>query len=165
MSAQEPAERAAPPVTITTRTVEETLALGAALGGHLSCGCLVLLNGGLGAGKTSLVQGICAGLGVTDTVTSPGFTLCQEYVGRIPVLHYDLYRIDGEDTFWEIGLYDALRREALVLVEWGNKARALAALADLVVAIEHLDDGRRFRFHARHHCEGVAQALEPYLDR
>lgn len=149
---------------ITTHSFEETFALGEALGSLLLPGWVVLLTGALGTGKTSLAKGICRGAGVEEHVTSPGFTLCQEYAGRFPILHYDLYRIDGEDNFWEIGLYDALKREALVLVEWGEKASGLRPLADISIRLDYEGEtGRRIRFESRQHCESLVRSLTSQL--
>jgi tRNA threonylcarbamoyladenosine biosynthesis protein TsaE len=97
-----------------------TLALGARIAGVLRAGDVVALSGPLGSGKTTLARGCLAGLGYAGEVASPTFTVVQSYdatASRVPVLHVDLYRLDGADEAEELGLDDALADHAL-LVEW-----------------------------------------------
>jgi tRNA threonylcarbamoyladenosine biosynthesis protein TsaE len=97
--------------------------LGAALASALSPGDLVLLEGELGAGKTTLVRAIARAFGVPEDVpvTSPTFTLVQDLPGRVPIVHADLYRIDAAADVAELGLGDAIGGDAVVLVEWGER--------------------------------------------
>ena len=81
----------------------------------------MLLSGGIGAGKTVLAKGIGAGLGVAETMTSPTFTIVQEYVGSVPVLHVDLYRISSDDEFDQLGLAESMAR-SITLIEWPEHA-------------------------------------------
>ncbi len=106
-----------------TSSAEETRNLGKLLGEVLSAGDIVLLFGDLGAGKTTLVQGIAAGLGVSqdEYVRSPTFTLVNQYQGRVPVHHIDLYRIESASDMASIGLEDELDGGGAVLVEWAEK--------------------------------------------
>ena len=106
-----------------TSSADETRNLGKLLGKVLSAGDIVLLFGDLGAGKTTLVQGVAAGLGVSqdEYVRSPTFTLINQYQGRVPVHHIDLYRIESAADMVNIGLEDALDGEGAVLVEWAEK--------------------------------------------
>jgi tRNA threonylcarbamoyladenosine biosynthesis protein TsaE len=113
----EPRSRAA----IPSGDPERTIAIGRILGGLLPRGAVVSLEGGLGAGKTLIAKGICAGLGVPDEVTSPSFVLAEEYAGVVPVLHYDLYRLDCVDDVERIGLFDAVDGRSVVIVEWGDR--------------------------------------------
>jgi len=101
---------------------EETARLGAALAPALAPGDVLLLTGPLGAGKTCFVTGVAAGLGSTGRVRSPSFTLVNEYAGRLPLFHLDLYRLDGGEAE-ALGLEEPLERGALV-VEWGEKLPA-----------------------------------------
>jgi len=112
------------PEIYRTRSPEETRALGEALARRLSPGDLVALLGDLGAGKTTFVQGLARGLGVPPEVyvTSPSFTLVNEYPGRVPLFHVDLYRLSPEETE-ELGLAEMLSRGVMV-VEWAERLPA-----------------------------------------
>lgn len=108
-----------------------TEALGAALSGVLDAGDVVLLDGELGAGKTTLTRAICAGLGVDDgDVSSPTFVIAQQYEGRVPVAHLDAYRLAGNDAEeLELLGWDRFAPRSVVLIEWGE--RVAGVLADL----------------------------------
>jgi tRNA threonylcarbamoyladenosine biosynthesis protein TsaE len=109
-----------PPFVETTRSVEETLALGARLGAALRTGDFVALEGELGAGKTRLVEGIARGFGVDPArrIPSPTFTLVNEHPGRGLLIHADLYRLAGAEELYELGWREYLSGSALVVVEW-----------------------------------------------
>jgi len=104
---------------------EETGRLGRLLGEQLAPGGLVALYGGLGAGKTCLTQGLASGLGVPENlpVVSPSFALANEYPGRTPLYHLDLYRLQGDD-FYETGLDEYFSRQGVTVVEWAEKIEA-----------------------------------------
>jgi tRNA threonylcarbamoyladenosine biosynthesis protein TsaE len=106
-----------------THSPEETIELGAKLARQLPHPCLVILEGELGSGKTTLVKGIVSGLGVArqEEVTSPSFTLVHEYGADRKVYHADLYRVEGAREQSTLGLEDLLEQEATVIVEWGEK--------------------------------------------
>lgn len=97
--------------------------MGRALGRDLAEGDLVLISGGLGAGKTVFVQGIAEGLGVTDTVTSPTFTLMHVYQGETTLVHVDVYRLERTGEMADLAL-DELAEDAVVAVEWGDVVAA-----------------------------------------
>jgi len=80
-----------------------------------------VLEGTLGAGKTTLAQGLALGLGVTDPVTSPTFALVHEYGGRLPLFHMDLYRLSSEDEFELIGGWEYFQRDGVCLIEWADR--------------------------------------------
>lgn len=105
---------------VTTRSVDETRALGAALAARAQPGDVLLLCGDLGAGKTAFTQGYGQGLGVTDSITSPTFTLAARYDGRLALDHLDVYRLDQLEEVLEIGLFDLLDGEGVVVIEWGD---------------------------------------------
>jgi tRNA threonylcarbamoyladenosine biosynthesis protein TsaE len=126
---------------VISESEEATTELGERLARSLSPGAIVLLEGELGAGKTAFVRGLAIGLGAAEEdVSSPTFTLVQEYRGRIPFLHADLYRITGSEAD-ELGL-DELGRDGVVAIEWAAKLlRKPAGAVD--VLIEDLGDDRR----------------------
>ncbi len=107
-------------MSISTYSGAQTRKLGAALGALLEAGDVVLLYGELGSGKTTFAQGVASGLGIAGDVTSPTFTLLTEYEdGRMPLLHADLYRLDGDrEAAFATGLEDYLDSDAAVLIEW-----------------------------------------------
>jgi len=106
-----------------TYSPEETRALGARLSGQLRAGDVVLLRGDLGAGKSELARGIARGLGVTETVTSPSFTILNVYAsGSAPLYHFDWYRIEDEEELWELGVQDYLGGDGIALIEWPERA-------------------------------------------
>ena len=103
-----------------TVSVGETRDLGAALAALAQPGDLLLLAGDLGAGKTAFAQGFGAGLGVAEPITSPTFTLAQQYKGRLTMHHLDVYRLDQLGEVAELGLSELLDDEGVVLIEWGD---------------------------------------------
>lgn len=110
-------------VCISSRSVEETRHIGQMIGEMADSGVLIALKGDLGSGKTALVQGLARGLKVPETVyvTSPSYTLINEYPGRLPLFHIDLYRLSDLD-FEDIGLYDILDTPAAVIaIEWAER--------------------------------------------
>ena len=109
---------------LTSESPEQTIRLGRILGEMLFDGAFVALVGGLGAGKTVLAKGIALGLGVEDEgeVTSPSFVLVNEYRGRVPVYHVDLYRLESPAEVEGIGWDDFIAGPGVVLVEWADRA-------------------------------------------
>jgi len=110
-------------MNISTHNHEETLAIGERLGQNLLPKDIVLLFGDLGAGKTTLTQGICRGLGITkkDYIRSPTFTLVNEYYGTYPIFHIDLYRLDSFAEIEALGLEDCLFSNGVSIIEWAEK--------------------------------------------
>ena len=115
---------AAPSVTLESKNADQTHRLGALLGGLLRAGDVVLLEGPLGAGKTALTQGIGAGLAVSDTINSPTFTLLKEYAGRLPLYHFDLYRIEDPEELFALGFEDYFGGDGVCVVEWADRGIA-----------------------------------------
>ena len=100
---------------------QKTEALGEALAGKLGPGAVVAFTGDLGAGKTAFVRGMARGLGITQRVTSPTFTIVNEYEGgRLPLFHFDLYRLGSSDELFDIGWEDFLCRGGICAVEWSE---------------------------------------------
>ena len=99
---------------------EETERIGEELGRTLHPGCVVAFRGGLGMGKTAFTRGLARGLGCRGRVTSPTFTIVNEYSGDIPLFHFDMYRLGGEDELFDIGWEDYLARGGVCAVEWSE---------------------------------------------
>lgn len=110
-------------LTLSLRTRADTRRLGAVLAPELRAGDLVVLEGGLGAGKTFLVQALARGLGVPASmpVTSPTFALVHELAGRVPIIHADLYRLPLGAPLDELGIVSRIGGDAIVFVEWGER--------------------------------------------
>ncbi len=105
-----------------THSPEETRALGGRLADALRGGEVVAFTGDLGAGKTAFVSGMAEALGVEDRVTSPTFTIVNEYEGgRLPLFHFDMYRLESSDELFDIGWEDYLSRGGVCAVEWSEK--------------------------------------------
>jgi tRNA threonylcarbamoyladenosine biosynthesis protein TsaE len=133
--------------TVTTHSVEETDALAAKLAGMARPGDLIVLVGGLGAGKTTFVRGFVDGIGAAERATSPTFALVHNYDARIPVVHADLYRLVSEHEVLDLGLEESLADGAIVLVEWGDLAANLLRAERLTITITDVDEtSRRFAF-------------------
>jgi tRNA threonylcarbamoyladenosine biosynthesis protein TsaE len=131
--------------TVATQSEDETAALGRELAATLSAGDVLLLYGDLGAGKTAFVRGLAEGLGVSrDEVSSPTFTLIQEYRGgRLTLFHVDLYRIEDPREFDELGL-DEIAEDGVLAIEWAEKLDArLKPSRYVTVRIEHGDGEAR----------------------
>ena len=110
-----------------TNSPEETEKVGAALGRILNPGAVIAYRGDLGAGKTAFTRGLARGLGYEEPVTSPTYTIVNEYLGgRLPLFHFDMYRLASSDDLWDIGWDDYLDRGGVCAVEWSeNVADAL----------------------------------------
>jgi tRNA threonylcarbamoyladenosine biosynthesis protein TsaE len=126
-----------------TRSDEETRAVGEALGNRLGPGDVVCLQGPLGAGKTTLAQGIARGLGVDDVVNSPTFTLVQEYAGRLPVYHLDVYRLSSPEEAADLAIDELQSARGVLLIEWPERIAPLLPAERLEIRLEPSGDTRR----------------------
>ena len=110
-----------------TNSPQKTEALGQKLGQMLPAGTVIAYRGDLGAGKTAFTRGLARGLGIQDPVTSPTYTIVNEYLGgRVPLFHFDMYRLHSADDLFDIGWDDYLERQGICAVEWSeNVAEAL----------------------------------------
>lgn len=134
-------------ITRVTHSPEETEQLAANVAGLARAGDLIVLIGGLGAGKTRFVRGFAAALGTADPATSPTFALVHNYDASIPIVHADLYRLKSEHEVLDLGLDEALADGAIVLVEWGDLAKDLLRADRLTVTITDVDEtSRSFAF-------------------
>ena len=128
----------------TTNSPAQTEAIGAALAKILAPGTVIAYRGDLGAGKTAFTRGLARGLGFNELVTSPTYTIVNEYLGgRMPLFHFDMYRLHSSDDLWDIGWEDYLDRGGVCAVEWSENVTE--AMEDAIwVRIEKLDgDSRR----------------------
>ena len=127
-----------------SHSAEETEAFGEALAARLRPGDVVAYRGGLGMGKTAFTRGLARGLGCTGRVSSPTFTIVNEYDGPLPLFHFDMYRLGGEEELFGIGWEDYLARGGVCAVEWSeNVAGALEEGAILVDICRGALDGQR----------------------
>lgn len=122
---------------VVSTSADMTRAIGVAIASMLEVGAVVVLIGDLGTGKTVMAQGIAGGLGVAEPVVSPTFTLAREYMGRVPVHHLDVYRLDRMQEAIDLGL-DELFDGAVTLIEWGDGVRELLPTDRLEIELELL---------------------------
>ena len=121
-----------------THSPEETEKIGEALAKSLQPGTILAYRGDLGAGKTAFTRGLARGLGCKETVTSPTYTIVNEYLGgRLPLFHFDMYRLASSDDLWDIGWEDYLDREGVCAVEWSENVQDAMENA-VTVTIEKL---------------------------
>ena len=124
-------------LSIVTHSARETGELGETLGALARPGDLLLLSGDLGAGKTCLVQGIARGLGVQTAVRSPTFVFATEHMGRLPLYHVDLYRVDDPREADGLGLDDYIEGDGVCAVEWADRAIDLFPVEHLFIEMTH----------------------------
>ncbi len=126
-----------------THSPEETEKLGAALAGKMQPGTVIAYTGDLGAGKTAFTRGLARGLGYQESVTSPTYTIVNEYLGgRLPLFHFDMYRLSSSDDLWDIGWEDYLERDGVCAVEWSENVSD-AMEGAIRVAISRVDENTR----------------------
>ena len=126
-----------------THSPAETEKIGAALGKILPTGSVLAYRGDLGAGKTAFTRGLARGLGCEEIVTSPTYTIVNEYLsGRIPLFHFDMYRLSSADDLWDIGWEDYLERGGICAVEWSENVTEAMENA-LTVTLEKIGEESR----------------------
>ena len=126
-----------------SHSVEETEAFGCRLAQELKGGAVIACRGGLGMGKTALTRGIAKGMGYEGRVTSPTFTIVNEYRAPIPVFHFDMYRLDDSDALFDIGWEDYLDRGGVCVVEWSENVEDAFYGDEIKLTIEKLSDTER----------------------
>ena len=127
-------------------SAEETYTLGKKLGEEAKPGAVYCLSGDLGVGKTVFTKGFAVGLGVTDTVNSPTFTIVQEYKGRLPFYHFDVYRIEEPEEMEEIGYEDYFYGDGACMIEWAELIEELIPAEAVKVRIsKDLQKGTDYR--------------------
>lgn len=117
--------------------------MGRQIGAFLLPNEVVALTGTLGAGKTTLIQGIAAGLGVKDYVTSPTFIIINEYQGRLPLYHFDLYRLEDLGSIEELGVEEYFQRGGVCLIEWAERMTELLPAKRETIEIKLIDENER----------------------
>lgn len=134
-----------------TNSAKETRDLGARIAEKLRAGDVILLEGPLGAGKSELARGIARGLGVQEAVTSPSFTILNVYTsGRLPLYHFDWYRLESAEELYELGMQEYLGGDGVALVEWpGRCPEALPEKFRLIEIIPEEGDARTIREHTQ----------------
>lgn len=140
-----------------------TEALGMQMAAGLAPGCILYLQGDLGAGKTTLTRGLLRGLGYQGLVKSPTFTLVEPYqMQQWRLFHWDLYRLGDAEELEYLGLRDQLDGEAVLLIEWPERGHGTLPQADVMVTLDYADLGRRFHLEA-HSPRGQAllSAIRP----
>ena len=147
---------------IISHSPEETLRLGAFLGKHLTNGTVIALSGELGCGKTCLTQGIARGLQVPEDiyVTSPTYTLVNEYPGRLRLFHVDLYRIGDIVELDEIGLDEIMNSDDITVIEWAEKMIEMLPKERLFILISFLDNRTR-----KFHLSGTGQIAVDLIEK
>ncbi|MFQ6103423.1 MAG: tRNA (adenosine(37)-N6)-threonylcarbamoyltransferase complex ATPase subunit type 1 TsaE [Candidatus Glassbacteria bacterium] len=130
-------------VNIVSGSPETTTRLGARVGSLIEGRFNIALVGELGSGKTVLAKGICQGLGVEGYITSPSFIIVNEYMGRLPVYHVDLYRVDSREELESTGFDDILGREGVTIIEWAEKVRGGIVPPGLDIFIQYMAEEKR----------------------
>lgn len=130
-------------LTYLTKNEQETEAVGQEFSKRLPGGTVVAMYGDLGAGKTAFVRGMARGMGIDCRVSSPTFTIVNEYLGPRELIHFDMYRLSDADELFEIGWEDYLARGAVCAVEWSEKVQDAFYGDEITVCIEKLGDTER----------------------
>lgn len=130
-------------IEIFTKSANETEAAGLAFSKTLSGGSVVAMFGGLGAGKTTFVRGMAKGLKSPSRVTSPTFTIVNEYEGELPIFHFDMYRLASGDELFDIGWEDYLSQNGVCVVEWSENVADAFDGTEIIVTIEKLSENER----------------------
>jgi len=132
-------------ITMNSSSANETFQLGETLGRIATEFFVIAMTGDLGSGKTVFVQGLAKGLDVPDTyyVTSPSYTLINEYPGRLPLFHVDLYRLEGGTDLMEIGIHDLFEDQGVVAIEWAERLEEQKPDEHLALRIDTTGETKR----------------------
>ncbi|MBI9099193.1 MAG: tRNA (adenosine(37)-N6)-threonylcarbamoyltransferase complex ATPase subunit type 1 TsaE [Spirochaetaceae bacterium] len=126
-----------------TISAEETIQLGIKIGSKIQKGNIIALKGNLAAGKTTITKGIALALGIESEITSPTYTIISEYMGRIPLYHMDMYRINGVEEFEMLGADEMIFGSGLSVIEWSERIEEYLPENHIIVDIQRQDDGTR----------------------
>jgi len=144
---------------IRLNNLEETNKIGIKIGKLLSSGDILCLNGDLGAGKTTMTKSIGIGLGVDEYITSPTFALINEYSGRIPVYHFDVYRLENAHELYDLGFDEYFYGNGVCIIEWADKIERMIPNERIVIDIEKgkIEDERIL------HIRGYGNRYEEFI--
>jgi tRNA threonylcarbamoyladenosine biosynthesis protein TsaE len=152
---------------VVSKSAEQTYKLGEALGKTLQQGDIICLTGDLGAGKTAFTKGIGAGLDIQEFITSPTYTIINEYDGRIPLFHFDVYRLEGVEEMYELGYEEYFFGDGAVVVEWADIVQDIIPQERLWVTILRgkEEDSREIIFDASgERYQNMIKELEQHAD-
>jgi len=130
-------------LTKIINNIKETEKMAYKLGQKLNSGDVICLIGDLGAGKTTFTQSLAKGMGVDDYVTSPTFTIVQEYEGRIPLYHFDVYRISDASEMYDIGFDEYVYGQGVCVIEWAHLIKSALPDNYLWIELTHIDENKR----------------------
>lgn len=128
---------------IATKNYKETILLGERIGKYLKSNDIVALSGCLGAGKTTLIQGIAKGLGVRNWVTSPTFTIINEFEGKFSLYHIDLYRIENIDDAEDLAIEEYFIKGGVTVIEWAEKIKSILPVKTIKISIKIVSENER----------------------
>lgn len=152
---------------IISKSAEQTYKLGECLGKVLKPGDIICLTGDLGAGKTAFTKGIGIGLDIAEFITSPTYTIINEYNGRIPLFHFDVYRLEGVEEMYELGYEEYFFGDGAVVIEWADIVKDIIPQERLWITILRgkEEDTREVMFDASgDRYQKVIKELEQYAD-
>jgi tRNA threonylcarbamoyladenosine biosynthesis protein TsaE len=130
-------------IKFVTNNTEETIELGKKIGKYLRKGDVIAMQGTLAAGKTTITKGIAQSLDISETITSPTFCLISEYEGKMPLYHMDVYRLDNEEDFANLGTEDMIYGNGVSIIEWSEKIMNELPKKTIILKIEPQEDGSR----------------------
>ncbi len=130
-------------IKFITNNTEETIELGKKIGNYLRKGDVIAMQGTLAAGKTTITKGIAQSLDISETITSPTFCLISEYEGKMPLYHMDVYRLDNEEDFANLGTEDMIYGNGVSIIEWSEKIMNELPKKTIILKIEPQADGSR----------------------
>lgn len=130
-------------IKFVTNNTEETIQLGKKIGNYLRKGDVIAMQGTLAAGKTTITKGIAQSLDISETITSPTFCLISEYEGKMPLYHMDVYRLDNEEDFANLGTEDMIYGNGVSIIEWSEKIMNELPKKTIILKIEPQEDGSR----------------------
>ncbi|NLY44173.1 MAG: tRNA (adenosine(37)-N6)-threonylcarbamoyltransferase complex ATPase subunit type 1 TsaE [Clostridiaceae bacterium] len=150
-------------IRLVSKSPEDTIKIAYTIGKYLRPGDVICLGGDLGAGKTAFTQGLAKGLGIKEHVTSPTFTIVNEYYGMMPMYHFDVYRINDPDEMMEIGFDEYVDGDGISVIEWAEKIQDILPPYYLNINInKKLEEGDNYREIV---LEAVGDKYRPVIDQ